>query len=405
MSWEYTEYNLDELGELGRGKSKHRPRNDPALFGGDFPFIQTGDVRAANLHLTNYSETYSNVGLAQSKLWNKGTLLITIAANIAETAVLKFDACFPDSIVGFVPDESKVNAYFIKYYIDFIKLEMQQISQGTTQDNLSLDKLRTFKFKVPDKEIVDDITQQIQSYDNLIENNNRRIAILEDMAQSLYREWFVKFRFPDHENIIFKDSPLGQIPEGWEVKPVEECYKTSSGGTPSRKKPEYYGDDYWWTKTKELKDGFITSVDEKISELGLVKSSAKLFPKDTVLLAMYGATIGRLGVLTHESATNQACCALLPLNEIYSPWFIYLTLLAKRPDLLALGQGAAQQNISQQVIKGFKIISPEVDTLEIFNDTVTPIFREIELLLKSSNNLKQQRDMLLPKLISGSIDV
>src|SRR5699024_1123431 len=222
MGISYVEYTLDELGFVGRGKSKHRPRNDQVLFGGKYPFIQTGDVKAANLYITQFSETYNEVGLAQSKLWEKGTLLITIAANIAETAVLGMDACFPDSIVGFIPDESKVNAFFIKYYIDFIKQEMQQISQGTTQDNLSLDKLRTFKFKVPAKSVVDEITNVLKSYDDLIENNNRRIEILETIAQKLYQEWFIHYRFPNHEQAQWQDTEQGKIPVGWEVKASSE---------------------------------------------------------------------------------------------------------------------------------------------------------------------------------------
>jgi type I restriction enzyme, S subunit len=143
---------LEELGFLGRGKSKHRPRNDPSLYGGDYPFIQTGEVKEAFLYIINYNQTYNKKGLEQSKLWEAGTLLITIAANIAETAILTFPACFPDSIVGFVAYSNNVNAEFIKYSIDGIKLRMQNVSKGTTQDNLSLEKIRIFDFLVPEKE-------------------------------------------------------------------------------------------------------------------------------------------------------------------------------------------------------------------------------------------------------------
>lgn len=256
MGWEFSEFNLDELGFLGRGKSKHRPRNDPSLYGGKYPFIQTGDVRATNLYLNSFEQTYSDKGLAQSKLWDKETLIITIAANIAETAVLKIDACFPDSIVGFIPNEDLVDVYFVKYYIDYIKREMQSISQGTTQDNLSLDKLRTFKFKVPkEREVVSRISSTLLNYDNLIENNNRRIAILEEMAQSLYREWFVNFRYPGHagdtknsedtdgksSKPILADSPLGPIPEGWEVKNLSEIAKVNPESITKKNAPESIG--------------------------------------------------------------------------------------------------------------------------------------------------------------------
>lgn len=134
---------LDDVGFIGRGKSKHRPRNDESLYGGNYPFVQTGDVRKAEYYLTEYSQTYNDKGLAQSKLWNEGTLCITIAANIAETAVLGIKACFPDSIIGFIPDEKKADVRFIKYCLETYKIQMQSISQGATQDNLSLEKLRS----------------------------------------------------------------------------------------------------------------------------------------------------------------------------------------------------------------------------------------------------------------------
>jgi type I restriction enzyme S subunit len=172
---------LEELGLLGRGKSKHRPRNDPSLYGGEFPFIQTGEVKEASLYITNYSQTYNEKGLTQSKLWNAGTLLITIAANIAETAILTFSACFPDSVVGFIADSNQVSAEFIKYSIDTIKVRMRNVSTGAAQDNLSLEKIRIFDFLVPDKEtmqlftrITNPIFLQIKNL--LITNENLRQA-------------------------------------------------------------------------------------------------------------------------------------------------------------------------------------------------------------------------------------
>lgn len=132
---------LNELGTVARGKSKHRPRNDPVLYGGQYPFIQTGDVKHSNFYVTNYTQTYNEKGLAQSKLWEPGTLCITIAANIADTAILGIRACFPDSIIGFIPYKNRADVRFVKYCLESYKLQIQAISQGTTQENLSLEKL------------------------------------------------------------------------------------------------------------------------------------------------------------------------------------------------------------------------------------------------------------------------
>ncbi|MEI7609151.1 MAG: hypothetical protein WCJ64_17365 [Rhodospirillaceae bacterium] len=109
------ELTLDQLGEVSRGRSRHRPRDAAFLYGGPFPFVQTGDVKRAGLYLTEYEQTYSEAGLAQSKLWPAGTLCITIAANIADTAILGIDACFPDSVIGLKANPQRADARFIKY--------------------------------------------------------------------------------------------------------------------------------------------------------------------------------------------------------------------------------------------------------------------------------------------------
>ena len=211
---EWKTAKLDKLGFVGRGKSRHRPRNAAFLYGGRYAFFQTGDIKAANFHLTEFSQTYSEEGLAQSKLWKPGTLCITIAANIAESAILNIEGCFPDSVVGFVADPDKADVRFIKYNLDTLKLQMQSVSRGTTQDNLSLDKLLTFDFHVPPLPVQRRIAAILSAYDELMENSRRRIRILETMARSLYREWFVHFRFPGHEKIPRVASSLGDIPKG-----------------------------------------------------------------------------------------------------------------------------------------------------------------------------------------------
>jgi type I restriction enzyme, S subunit len=150
--WEWRE--LNELGFLGRGKSRHRPRNEASLYGGPYPFFQTGDIKEARIFLRTPTQTYSEAGLSQSKLWQPGTLCITIAANIGETAILAKTGCIPDSVVGFVPDLEKSDAFYVKMYLDSIKQQMQNVSRGTTQDNLSVEKLLGFRVLTPPPSII-----------------------------------------------------------------------------------------------------------------------------------------------------------------------------------------------------------------------------------------------------------
>ncbi|ELF4907749.1 restriction endonuclease subunit S [Vibrio vulnificus] len=163
--WTWT--TITQLGELNRGKSKHRPRNDPSLYGGDYPFVQTGDVRAADGLLTTYKQTYSEKGLSQSRLWPKGTMCITIAANIAETAILGFDACFPDSVVGFIPQNESVSVEYIEFFFRTAREDLDRYAPATAQKNINLAILETvsvpFMSIEEQKELVLQVTEKLEA--------------------------------------------------------------------------------------------------------------------------------------------------------------------------------------------------------------------------------------------------
>lgn len=162
--------------DFGRGKSKHRPRNDPKLYGGPYPFIQTGDVRGSDHLITGYTQTYSELGLAQSKLWPKGTLCITIAANIAETGVLAFDACFPDSVIGVVVDERQTSSKYLEYMLQTFKTVLKAKGKGSAQDNINLATFENEKFPFPPLPIQNTI---VRSLDALLSEQQRLEAIYE----------------------------------------------------------------------------------------------------------------------------------------------------------------------------------------------------------------------------------
>src|SRR5690606_13485064 len=232
------QFALDQLGEVARGRSRHRPRDAAFLYGGPYPFVQTGDVKRAGLYLTEYEQTYSEAGLAQSRLWPAGTLCITIAANIADTAILGVYACFPDRIVGFIADPEKADSRFVKYLFDAVlKRRFRSFTQGAAQDNLSQEKLLSMKFPVPELSIQKRIADILSAYDELIDVNRRRIALLEDAARLLYREWFVHFRFPGCERVKIVDG----LPEGWERRAASAVMDVLSGGTPKTSNPAYWG--------------------------------------------------------------------------------------------------------------------------------------------------------------------
>ncbi|MBX9716657.1 MAG: restriction endonuclease subunit S [Burkholderiaceae bacterium] len=189
--------------DFGRGKSKHRPRNDPKLYGGPYPFIQTGDVRGSDHLITDYVQTYSEAGLAQSKLWPKGTLCITIAANIAETGVLGFDACFPDSVIGVVVDERQTSSKYLEYMLQTVKAELKAKGKGSAQDNINLATFENERFPFPDintqariVESLDALAAEIQRLEDIYAN---KLAALDDLKRSLLHQAFSGGLPPQHD--------------------------------------------------------------------------------------------------------------------------------------------------------------------------------------------------------------
>lgn len=183
------EATLPELGEFGRGVSKHRPRNDPKLLGGKYPLIQTGDVASANLYITSYTTTYSELGLAQSKMWGKGTLCITIAANIAKTAILNFAACFPDSIVGFTAN-GRTNNIFIHYWFSFFQEILESQAPESAQKNINLKILSELKVIVPSKEKQDAFAAFVEQVDKLKAAVQKTLDEAQLLFDSLMQKYF-----------------------------------------------------------------------------------------------------------------------------------------------------------------------------------------------------------------------
>lgn len=190
---DWNENKLSDLGVFSRGKSKHRPRNDERLFaGGKYPFIQTGDIKEANLYIKNHTQEYGEFGLKQSKLWNKGTLCITIAANIAETAILSYPACFPDSVVGFNAYESQSSEIFMYYIFEYIKASIQNAASGSIQDNINIDYLTTLNFKIPEKNYQDMIVALLGAIDKKIISNNDINDNLEQQMHLIFEDMMAK---------------------------------------------------------------------------------------------------------------------------------------------------------------------------------------------------------------------
>lgn len=405
MSWDFV--TLDKLGEISRGKSKHRPRNDPSLFGGKYPFIQTADVKAAGMYLTKYSETYNDRGLAQSKIWPKGTLCITIAANIADTTILGIDACFPDSVMGFIPFKNVANVKFVKYSFDILQRDCKNISQGTAQDNLSWKKLSTIKFPMPSIDIQNKIVDILSAYDDLIENNQKQIKLLEEAAQRLYKEWFIDLRFPGHENVEIVDG----IPEGWNIRPFNEVFSYVRGKSyKSSELSESEGVLLVNLKNINAFGGYKRNAEKRY--IGTYKADQRLDAGDIVMgvtdMTQERRLVGHVAIVPNLGENMIFSMDLIKLiPKAVTGSYLYSAMRFGRysEQISPFANGVNVLHLKPEAIMNMIMVVPSKDVLERYENIFESYRKKIELLEKLSNYLTEARDRLLPKLMSGEIEV
>ena len=394
------ELTLDQLGQVARGRSRHRPRDAAHLYGGPYPFIQTSDVKRANLYLTEYEQTYSETGLAQSKLWPAGTLCVTIAANIADTAILGINACFPDSVIGFTPYADKADIKFVKYLFDSVlKHRFRSFTQGAAQDNLSQEKLLSIKFPVPDIRVQQRIANIISAYDDLIENNRRRMALLEEAARLLYREWFVHFRFPGHEHVKIIDG----IPEGWERQTLLDVVETNVASFQAKGLPDElnYIDISSVSKGKVVSKATILSADAPGRARRRAKDGDVIWSNVRPNLRAYALILD-----PDDADVFSTGFTVLTPSRVPFTW-LYLTVTTDGfvGHLVNHATGVGYPAVRPDDFERAAIVTPQKQFLTLFHEATENNFRLISTLEQQNQKLAKARDLLLPRLMNREIAV
>ena len=376
----------------------------------DYPYIDIDKVSSSNKFVSNVEmKTYK--GQSSSKFEQADTVFSRITPCLENRKIAKvklngdIKAFGSTEFFVFRGIEGITDNDFVYYLVSSDMIVLPAINSMTgasgrqRADRGFVEKLR---IKLPPLQIQERISDILSTYDDLIENNNRRIELLEKASRNLYKEWFVRFRFPNYKQTKFENV----LPQGWEIVKLKDYYKTTSGGTPSRKNEKFYiNGKYNWIKTGELKDRFIIYTDEKITEEAIKKSSAKLIDKGSLIMAMYGATIGKLGFTIEESTCNQACCVFNTRENDLSNEYLYFWLLTNREYIINISFGAAQQNLSQDLINNINILKPVKYIVGLFDKIIKLNFEEIKVLQLQNQNLIKQRDLLLPRLMSGKLEV
>lgn len=307
-------------------------------------------------------------------------------------------------LIKFSLDPNKVNPRILKYYthskpyFDWVN----SFDTGATRGNINAKTYGDMEIELPSRKVQDKIVSILSSLDRKIELNNKINADLEEMAQAIFKNWFVDFEpFKDGK---FVDSELGKIPEGWKVGTLGEFCKCLLGGTPSRSKEEYWNGEVNWINSGEINKFRILEASEKITELGLAKSATKLLPKKTTVLAITGATLGQVSLLEIDTCANQSVIGVLENTEV--PYEYIYPFIKDRIEMLIQHQtGGAQQHINKDNVESLIFLLPAINVLEDYISLVSPMYKRIESQCFENLYLSTLRDTLLPRLMSGELEV
>jgi len=402
---------LFDLGTVDRGRSRHRPRHEPALYGGPYPFIQTGDIKASEGRITAHSQTYNELGLSQSRLWPAGTMCITIAANIAETAILTYPACFPDSVIGFIPDPLKADVYFVEYAFRNLKRRIQAITEdsGTVQDNINLEFLRHLQFPVPNSVSEQGAIREVfGALDDRIHLNHKMNRVLEATASALFRAWFIEFdpvtakvegRKPygmnDEIAALFPSEFENGIPSGWKPSPLDDLVNIVMGQSPPGKSYNEHGQgmpffqgrtDYGFRYPEKR---IYTTLPGRIAQTRDVLVSVRA-PVGDVNVAVETCCIGR-GLAAVRSKTNKQSFALYLMKALASEFDTFE------------GEGTVFGAITGPNFRRISFPALPPPLINEFDALASSFDERIELNERQSKILGKLRDVLLPRLISGEL--
>ena len=340
-----------------------------------------------------------------------GDLLLTSVGTLGSPYVVRKseEFYFKDGNLTWFRNFKNLYSHYLYYWLQSPqgKAELQKCTIGSSQSAYTIVLLKGMDIVLPPLETQRKIAAILSSYDDLIENNSRRIQILEEMARGLYREWFVNFRFPGFEDVEMVDSSLGRIPVGWKIQTVAQTIEIIGGGTPSRAVEEYWseGDVNWYTPSDltSAKAVFMNSSSEKITRLGLAKSSARMFPPNCVMMTSR-ATIGVVAINTSDATTNQGFIIMKP-NDLLPLYTLYFWVKENVPQFINKATGTIFKEISRGTFKAIEFVLPPVNLTQAFEVSIQFTCGQIHNLSRKNQNLRRTRDILLPKLISGEVDV
>lgn len=374
-----------------------------------FYFVSCKDVHDGAIHYDNARQITEKdfIDTHKRTMLEPNDILITNSGTIGRMALVKdipqtYKTTFQKSVAIIKPNQEIVRPSYLYYSLINYVSQFINESNGSAQKNLLFGTMREFKIKVEDNfDKQDKIAYILSSYDDLIENNKNQIHLLEEAAQRLYKEWFVDLHFPRYEDAKVVDG----VPEGWTYKRVEEFGEVITEKTPSTAKTEYYGGSIPFVTIPDMHGTVFPLVTEKtLTKVGADTQKSKYLPANTVIVSCI-ATVGLVNIAIEPCQTNQQINSVI-LHDDNSLYFFYESMKRIKALLDGVGSnGATMTNVNKTKFSNIKVLCPTEDLVMKYNEFCKPIFDKILMLSKGILVSKQARDRLLPKLMSGEIEV
>ncbi|MGJ6121362.1 restriction endonuclease subunit S [Mycolicibacterium sp. Y3] len=397
---DWREFAIGELGRVVTGKTP--PAARPDAFGNEHPFVTPTDmVDQRFIAATERCLSADGAELLRRLRVPSGALIVScIGWQLGKVAISTADSFTNQQINTIIPNDSKVDPLFLYYHLRTRREELKRLASGGTRTPiLNKSRFEALKINLPSRFYQERVVAVIGSIDDLIENNLRRVELLEEMARAVYREWFVKFRYPGHRAVPLVDSALGPIPDGWGTDPFDVVASFVNGFA---FKPSHWGPDGRpIIKIKELKAG-ITAGTPRCPEGPIDK---KYWVEGGDLLMSWSADLGVYLWADEPGLLNQHLFVVRPSNDSVTLLYLLHALDNAMPEFRARAQGTTMKHIKRAALHEVSALIAPPMLLARFDQVVGPIHEESTTLQAQTRYLRAMRDLLLPKLVSGQIDV
>ena len=376
-----------------------------SYYGGEIPWLNTKEIDFNRIYSTEKTITDSGLNNSSAKWIVPNTITVAMyGATAGKSCIVKVPMTTNQACCNLAINDKVADYEFVYYSLKNDYTTLASLANGGAQQNLNAQIIKDYVLKMPSLADQHRIASILSSLDWKIELNNKINADLEEMAQAIFKNWFVDFEpFKDGK---FVNSELGMIPEGWKVGRLDEIADVVGGSTPSKAKPEYYTQKgIAWLTPKDLSNHpavYSSRGEIDITEEGYNSTSTKLMPKGTILFTSR-APIGYISIAQNDICTNQGFKSLVPKKA--GTCFLYCFLKYVTPEIENKSTGSTFKEASGSLMKSLQVIMPEQKVFEDFETIVSPLFARIESLEKENSRLSLLRDTLLPRLMSGELEV